>query len=176
MRALSTAPLLPDYFDQLSSHIEIHQTGFALGGNLMGEDELIRKLVGQDIFIISYEEITKNVIRQSPDLKLIASIRGGPEANIDIKAATTAGIPVLYTIGRTDHAASEYVMALMLAMARPLHKADQHMRDGSLMDMGDTGEDEISGEVELNTAERDVVWPLEPETPAYQVHQQLFGL
>lgn len=175
MKALMTAQFLPDYLVRLSEYMEIHQAGFATGGNLLNEDELVRELDGADIFIISYDVVTESVIQQSPDLKLIASIRGGPEANIDIEAATAVGIPVLYTIGRTDHAVSEYVMAFMLAMARPLYKADQQMRDGTLMDIGTTSKGNTSGEVELKTAERDVVWPLEPNTPAYKAHQKLFG-
>ncbi len=174
MKALLTANYQPEYLAQLSQYMDIHPTGFATGGSLLTEDELIQQLTGTDIFIISYDELTEAVIRQSPDLKLIASIRGGPEANIDIDAATAAGIPVLYTIGRTEHAASEYVLAFMLAMARPLYQADRQMRDGTLMDLGATAETDPK-EIKLKTAERDVVWPLEPDTPAYQAHQKLFG-
>lgn len=175
MKALMTTQFLPDYVVRLSEYMDIRQVGFATGGNLLNEDELVCELAGADVFIVGYDVVTRSVLQQSPYLKLIASIRGGPEANIDIEAATAAGIPVLHTIGRTDHAASEYVLAFMLAMARPLHKADRQMRDGTLMDMGARQENGASGKNDLSTAERDVVWPLEPDTPAYKAHQKLFG-
>jgi phosphoglycerate dehydrogenase-like enzyme len=174
VKALLTANYQQTYLDQLSRYMDIHPTGFATGGSLLTEAELVRALARTDLFIISYDELTEAVIRQSPDLKLVASIRGGPEANINIEAATAAGLPVLYTIGRTEHAASEYVFAFLMAMARPMYQADQQMRDGTLMDFGPSAADQTA-ELQLKTAERDVVWPLEPDTPAYQAHQKLFG-
>jgi phosphoglycerate dehydrogenase-like enzyme len=175
VKALLTANYEQEYLAQLSHYMDIHPTGFATGGTPLAEAALIRALAGIEIFIISYDELTRTVIRQSPDLKLIASIRGGPEANIDLDAATAAGIPVLYTIGRTEHAAAEYVMAFLMAMARPLHKADQQLRAGILMDRGSVPAGKDGDEDTSNTAERDVIWPLEPDTPAYQAHRRLFG-
>ena len=174
-KAIRTIGYEPDHLDKLSKHMDIRSVGFALGGNLLGEDEMIAELAGVDIFIVFYDVITKRVIEACPDLKLIASTRGGPEANIDIGAATDAGIPVLYAAGRNAQAVAEYVVAFMLAMARPIHESDRQTREGILMDMGDSRGDGGDGQVELSTAESDVVWPLEPDTRAYQAHQSLFG-
>jgi phosphoglycerate dehydrogenase-like enzyme len=173
--AIRTIGYEPDHLDKLSKYMDVRPVGFALGGNLLGEDEMITALAGVDIFIVCYDVITRRVIEGCPDLKLIASTRGGPDANIDIDAATAAGIPVLYAAGRNAQAVAEYVVAFMLAMARPIYESDRQTRAGILMDMGDSNLDGGDGQVELSTAERDVVWPLEPDTPAYQAHQRLFG-
>ena len=174
-KAIRTIGYEQDYLDKLSKYMDIRPVGFALGDNLLGEDEMITALAGVDIFVVCYDVITKRVIEGCPDLKLIASTRGGPEANIDIDAATAVGIPVLYAAGRNAQAVAEYVVAFMLAMARPLYESDRQTREGILMDMGDSSRSRADGEVELSTADRDVVWPLEPDTPAYQAHQRLFG-
>ena len=174
MRALLTANYIPDYLEQLSQYMEVHHTGFGVGGDLVGEEELVRELAGRDIFIVGYDQVTTTVIRQSPSLKVIASIRGGPEANIDIDAATAAGIPVLYTIGRTEHAVAEYVLLLMLSLARPLFTADRQIRDGTLLREGTSYLDRVAG-TEGQGQVRDVVWPLEPGTRAFAAHQKLFG-
>ena len=66
----------------------------------MTEDELIPMLRGVDIFLDGYDRVTERVIKESPDLKLIMSIRDGPEESVDIEACTKAGLPVLFPGGR----------------------------------------------------------------------------
>jgi len=175
VKALMTANYLPDYLEELAQYMGVRQTGFGIGGDLFGEDELVRELTGNDIFVVGYDQVTESVIRQSPDLKVIASIRGGPEANIDIDAATAAGIPVLYTIGRTQHAVAEYVMLYMLALARPLYEADRQIRDGTLLKAGVSYRSAKLNGKDDEAESHDVVWPLEPGTRAYEAHKALFG-
>ena len=174
MRALLTANYIPDYVEQLSQYMQVRHAGYGVGGDLFDERELVRELVGRDLFIVGYDQVTAPVILKSPDLKVIASIRGGPEANIDIDAATAAGIPVLYTIGRTQHAVAEYVLLLMLSLARPLYKTDRQIRNGTLLKQGLSYRERTSSGGD-DQAARDVIWPLEPGTRAFAAHQKLFG-
>lgn len=133
MKALLTADFDPTYQKKLAAQMEVCVAGFALTGDfqkMMKEDEFIHALQGADILVLGYEQVTQRVIRESPDLKLIASIRGGPEENIDVAAATAAGLPILRTIGRTQHPVSEQAILLMLALARPLIQSTQLVRAG----------------------------------------------
>ena len=99
----------------------------------------------------------------APDLKLISSIRGGPEANISIDAATEMGIPVLYTGGRTAHAVAELTMLHMLALSRPICRGDRLLRERVLTDDSP------------QQADRDVIWPLGETTSASIWHDKLTG-
>jgi D-3-phosphoglycerate dehydrogenase len=64
-------------------------------------------------------------------LRAIASTRGDPN-NVDIGAATAAGIPVLNTPGRNADAVAEMAVALLLAASRHLVAADADVRSGNM--------------------------------------------
>jgi D-3-phosphoglycerate dehydrogenase len=67
------------------------------------------------------------------DLPLVAigSARGDP-TNVDLVAATRAGIPVLHAPGRNADAVAEMTIALLLAVTRRLVPADRDVRDGQI--------------------------------------------
>ncbi len=64
-------------------------------------------------------------------LRAIASTRGDPN-NVDIGAATAAGIPVLNTPARNADAVAEMAVALLLAATRHLVAADADVRSGNI--------------------------------------------
>jgi D-3-phosphoglycerate dehydrogenase len=64
-------------------------------------------------------------------LRAIASTRGDPN-NVDIGAATAAGIPVLNTPARNADAVAEMAVALLLAATRHLVAADADVRSGNM--------------------------------------------
>jgi D-3-phosphoglycerate dehydrogenase len=64
-------------------------------------------------------------------LRAIASTRGDPN-NVDVAAATAAGIPVLNTPARNADAVAEMAVALLLAATRHLVAADADVRSGNM--------------------------------------------
>ena len=131
MNVLVTADFDPDYQRQLGQQFEVSAAGFNLTNSfkdVLKEEEFIRQLQGIDILVVGYEDVNERVIAAAPDLKLIASIRGGPEENINIAAATAAGLPILRTLGRTQRPVSEHTLLLMLALARPLIRSNELVR------------------------------------------------
>jgi D-3-phosphoglycerate dehydrogenase len=64
-------------------------------------------------------------------LRAIGSARGDP-INVDVAAATAAGIPVLHAPGRNADAVAELAVALLLAVTRQLLPADRDVRDGEI--------------------------------------------
>lgn len=60
-------------------------------------------------------------------LRVIASTRGDP-TNVDVDAATAAGIPVVHAPGRNADAVAEMTVALLLAVTRHIVPADRDMR------------------------------------------------
>ena len=163
MKALLTAELEQTWLTRLSDYLEIKRAGLYVSGTLLTTAELVEELRGQDILVLSYDQVTEELIENAPDLKLISSIRGGPEANVSIDAATEAGIPVLYTMGRTDHAVAELTMLHMLALSRPICRADRLLRERVLTD---DSPQEVG---------RDVIWPLEETSSAGIWHAKHTG-
>ena len=97
----------------------------------MTEDELIPMLKDMDVFLDGYDRVTERVLNECPDLKLIMSIRDGPEESVDIDACTRAGVPVLFPGGRCMHSVAELTVALILMCAKPiLHQVNKIRSDG----------------------------------------------
>ncbi len=61
----------------------------------------------------------------------VASCRGDPN-NVDIPAATAAGVPVLYAPGRNADAVAELAVALLFAATRGVVPADKDVREGEI--------------------------------------------
>ena len=83
------------------------------------DEEVIRHVVEADMILTHTAPITKRVIDAAPRLMLIGAARGGP-TNINWKACTERGIPVLFAPGRNSTAVSEYTVGLMLAQSRKI--------------------------------------------------------
>jgi len=63
--------------------------------------------------------ITASLMQKCPNLKAIARCGAGLD-NIDVHAAASGGIPVVFAPGKTASAVAEHTLLLMLAMARRL--------------------------------------------------------
>jgi D-3-phosphoglycerate dehydrogenase len=65
------------------------------------------------------------------DLVAVCSCRGDPN-NVDVEAATEAGVPVLRAPGRNADAVAEIAVALLFASTRRLVAADTDVRNGDI--------------------------------------------
>jgi D-3-phosphoglycerate dehydrogenase / 2-oxoglutarate reductase len=84
---------------------------------------------GADVLIVESDFVNGPVF--DLPLKLIGSCRGDPN-NVDIAAATAAGIPVLRAPGRNADAVAEITIGLMFAVNRWLVPADGDVRAGTV--------------------------------------------
>ena len=99
-------------------------TADQVGGNLSHE------LQDADALIVrSAVQVTAAMLEQAPRLRVIGRAGVGVD-NIDLDAATKRGIAVMNTPGANAVAVAEHTLALMLAMARQLPKADSLTRGG----------------------------------------------
>src|SRR5437016_6317720 len=73
--------------------------------------------------------VTAEMLRGAPRLRVIGRAGVGVD-NIDLEAATKAGIAVMNTPGANAVAVAEHTIALMLGMARHLCRADSTTRAG----------------------------------------------
>ena len=91
-------------------------------------DELVARLAGVDVYLCGYDKVTEDVLYRCPDLKLILSVRDGPEDNIDIAAAERLGIPIISSNGRCAVSVAECTFFLMAMLARPIVQITNKMR------------------------------------------------
>jgi D-3-phosphoglycerate dehydrogenase len=80
-----------------------------------------------DVLVVESDSVGGPVL--DLPLRAIASTRGDPN-NVDVAAATGAGIPVLFTPGRNADAVAEMTIALLFAVTRHLITADADVRAG----------------------------------------------
>ncbi|ATW89392.1 D-3-phosphoglycerate dehydrogenase [Halohasta litchfieldiae] len=122
------------------------------------ESEFIDHLEGVEILIVGYEGVSENVLTQAEDLEIIACARGGPDANVDIAAATERGIPVLYAPGRNAVSVADFTWGLILAAGRQIARAHHLLHTGTYT--GDPISDAAGG------GEReDVTWGVAKDSP-----------
>ena len=122
--------LIPTKLDKVAQeilkangHYEVHQDD---GGDVAA---LAAKHPDAYALIVRSEAVTQSVIDMLPKLKVV--IRAGAGYNtIDTKYARKRGVDVMNTPGANSNGVAEEVVALMLADARHLIKADASCRAG----------------------------------------------
>src|SRR5260370_8118869 len=94
------------------------------------KDGLVRDISeGVGVIVRSAVHVNADVLRGATHLRVIGRAGVGVD-NIDLEAATKAGIAVMNTPGANAVAVAEHTLALMLALARHIPRADATTRDG----------------------------------------------
>lgn len=92
-------------------------------------DELVARLDGVDVLIVEADFISAEIFERRPDLRVLASCRADP-VNIDLDAATAAGVPVVHAPGRNAEAVADLTVGLIFSLARGIVRADSDVRAG----------------------------------------------
>jgi D-3-phosphoglycerate dehydrogenase / 2-oxoglutarate reductase len=82
-----------------------------------------------DALIVRTVKVTADLIAKASKLRVIGRAGGGSE-NIDIDAATDAGVLVMNTPGGNAVSVAEHTLALMLALARSIPLANEATKSG----------------------------------------------
>jgi D-3-phosphoglycerate dehydrogenase len=83
----------------------------------------------EGLVVRSRTKIDARVLKKASKLRVIGRAGIGVD-NIDIKAATQQGVLVMNTPGANAVAAAEHALALMMALARHIPRADESVRAG----------------------------------------------
>lgn len=89
----------------------------------LSQSELEVLLEDVDVFVVGYEGVSAEVMDTAESLRVIACSRGGPEANVDIDAATDRGIPVLYAPERNAVSVADFTVGMILAATRNIARS-----------------------------------------------------
>lgn len=92
-------------------------------------EELIDALDGVDIAVTQLAPFTAEVFAARPDLRMVGVSRGGP-VNVDLAAATAAGVVVSFAPGRNAQAAAEFTVGLALSAMRRIVTTDADLKRG----------------------------------------------
>jgi len=99
-------------------------------GKRLSEDQLIAQRPSRCVGIIAgLEPLSRRVLEQYPDLKVIARLGTGMDT-VDLSAAKERGIAVVGTPDATTNAVAELTLGLMIAALRGIATADRGIRSG----------------------------------------------
>lgn len=105
----------------LARHVEIIRSPGAT------ESELMQAVGDVHGIIAPAVNITEKIIQKAPLLQVIATPQVGFD-QIDVEAATRAGVPVVANTGVAPEAVAEFTIGLMISLARKIIKADREFR------------------------------------------------
>ncbi len=117
--------------DQLDSEaLEALRQRFDVTAKDVSPDELLEMIEGYDALIVrSRTKVTREVLRQGTRLRVVARAGVGVD-NIDVEAATKAGIMVVNAPTGSTQSVAELTVGLMLSLARRIPEADRSMKSG----------------------------------------------
>lgn len=161
MKALVTGNVNEQNRERLTSDLglEIAYHPIADRTGRFSDDEMIELLEDVEILIVGFEGISLTVLNNTPDLEIIACTRGGPDANVDINAATERGIPVLYAPGRNAVSVADFTLGMLLAVTRHIAHSHHLLHTGTYT--GTPLADTAGGAGERE----DVTWGVDSESP-----------
>ncbi len=79
--------------------------------------DLVKAVADAEAMIIRSDKVTAEVIAAAPKLKIVVRAGAGYD-NVDLEAATKAGVVVMNTPGQNSNAVAELAIAMMIFMAR----------------------------------------------------------
>src|SRR6266851_626922 len=123
MNILIAEPLSP-------AGIELLQSQKDWNTIVSNPQEYARHLPEADALVVrSAVQVTADVLAKAPKLRVIGRAGVGVD-NVDLDAATAAGVLVMNTPGGNAISVAEHTLALMLAMARHIPQANASTRAG----------------------------------------------
>ena len=123
MNILIAEPLAP-------AGVELFQSQPGWNTIVSNPKEYARHLADADALLVrSAVQVNKAVLDQAPRLRVIGRAGVGVD-NVDLEAATEAGVLVMNTPGGNSISVAEHTLALMLAMARHVPQANASTRAG----------------------------------------------
>ncbi len=135
MKLLVTSYMQDEYVAEFKKMFdEIKFVGMMQTGRILTEDELMKEMADVDAIVVEFDPLTRKVLESAKNLKVIASVRGGAHANVDVQAATELGIPILFVPGRNQDTVADFTIGMMVAVSRGLGKAHHLIKNHVITD------------------------------------------
>lgn len=128
LNAFVTAPFDDEALKPLKKRLNITFGGWRETRRRITPEELKRELEGVQILLVELDPVSRGVIEESSELRLIASCRGNPRISCDVEAATEKGIPVISAPGRNVVSVAESTIGFMLMLGHRLVEARDELK------------------------------------------------
>jgi len=126
-KVLITKRIYPEAVDLLRRHCEVDYEATDDG---LTPEQLLERIKGKEAVVSQLtDKFSADVIRQLEGLKVIANVAVGFD-NVDIPAATAAGILVTNTPEVLTETTADFAFALLLAAARRVVEASEFLHSG----------------------------------------------
>ncbi|HCY64291.1 MAG TPA: D-glycerate dehydrogenase [Oxalobacteraceae bacterium] len=126
-KILIARAVFPEVLERLSQHFEVEANQ---NDEPWSAEEMARRLHNkQGLFSSANERISAELIAACPQLKVIANMAVGFN-NIDLEAATRAGIMVTNTPDVLNETTADFAWALLMAAARRVGESERWLRAG----------------------------------------------
>lgn len=93
-------------------------------------NKYLDEMQNTDALIVRIAKCDKNVIENSPNLKVIGRTGVGYDS-VDVEEATKAGIPVVITPGANNRSVAEHTVGMMFAIAKNFVEAQTELKKGN---------------------------------------------
>jgi gluconate 2-dehydrogenase len=122
-----TRAVFPDVIQRLALYFDVEDNQ---KDHIFSPAELAEKMRDKDgLYTTAGEHITAEAIAASPNLKIISNMAVGFN-NIDVNAATQAGIMVTNTPDVLNSTTADFAWALLMATARRITESEKWLREG----------------------------------------------
>ncbi|WP_286866187.1 NAD(P)-dependent oxidoreductase, partial [Herbaspirillum sp. UBA812] len=119
--------VFPEVLARLEQHFEVESNQ---DDRIYSADELLAKANGKDgLFTTPSEPVTAALFAANPQLKAVCNMAVGYN-NIDVAAATKAGVMATNTPDVLNETTADFGWALMMAAARRITESEHFLRAG----------------------------------------------
>ncbi len=126
-KILITRAVFPEVIDHLSQYFDVDSNQ---SDEAFSESELIRRLQGKaGVYANPTTIMSAEVMRSAPELRAICNMAVGYN-NIDVAAATAAGIMVTNTPDVLNETTADFGWTLLMATARRVTESEHYLRAG----------------------------------------------
>jgi D-3-phosphoglycerate dehydrogenase len=131
MRILSLAALRGPDLEALHAlgELELDPWNDYVPIKLHSADDLIARAAGVDVLIVEADHVPARLFDERPEVRIVATCRADP-TNVDVDAATRAGVPVVHAPGRNAQAVADLAVGLIFTLVRGIVRADDDVRAG----------------------------------------------
>ena len=128
MRALVTAEFTDEGEARLAAlGYDVVRAGWGSTRTALARQDYLRLAVGCSLLVTEIEVVDAEVLAALPDLRLVATARGGP-VNVDLAACARRGVPVVFTPARNADSVADFVLGVVLSLSRGIATSERHLR------------------------------------------------
>ena len=128
MKALVTAEFTDDGVRRLEAlGLQVTRAGWGTTRRVLDATALVEAAAGVQVLVTEIEVLDAEVLAALPELRLLATARGGP-VNVDLAACAARDLPVVFTPARNADSVADFVLGVLLSTSRRIGAADRHLR------------------------------------------------